>query len=328
MAAPVVLEHIPVLSGLRDPGSERLIKKRIYIFPTRQGLVYLFMLTIMLLGAANYNNSMAYILTFLLGSIFMVVMLHTYRNLRGLIIYINPAAPVFAGETAAFPLLIDNRSGARRTSIVVSSGSEQEQNREAAGTALLNVPAAVLHSARLRIPAIRRGHLQPGQVSISSTFPAGLLRAWSYFDSDQVSIVYPCPKGVRRLPDSSEYTLEEQSGLKTGTDDFTGFNSYRPGDSIRNINWKIYAREQGLLVKKFSGSGSDRLLIQWDQCAHINDVEGRLAQLSLWVMEADRQEFYYGLEIPSAYIGIDHGEAHRHLCLKALAEHGSDQGKI
>lgn len=325
MAVPVVLEHTPVLSGLRDPGSERLIKKRIYIFPTRQGLVYMFMLTIMLLGAANYDNSMAYILTFLLGSIFMVAMLHTYRNLRGLIIHINPGAPVFAGESAVFPLLIDNRSGTRRTSIVVSNGPQDVKNREASGTTVLNIPAGVLHSARLRIPAVRRGRLNPGRIRISSTFPSGLLRAWSNFDCDQTCIIYPYPKGIRQLPESSEYTLEEQSGLKTGTDDFTGFKSYRPGDSIRNINWKIFAREQGLLVKKFSGSGSDRLLIRWDQCAHINDVEGRLSQLSLWILEADRHGFYYGLEIPSAHIGIDHGDAHRHLCLKSLAEYGSDQ---
>ena len=123
MAAPVVLEYNPAWSGLRDPGSQQSIKKRIYIFPTRQGAIYLFMLFIMLLGAANYNNSLAYILTFLLGSIFMVAILHTYRNLRGMIIHVNPATAVFAGESAGFPILVDNRAGTRRTSIVVSSGT-------------------------------------------------------------------------------------------------------------------------------------------------------------------------------------------------------------
>ena len=108
----------------------------------------------------------------------------------------------------------------------------------------------------------RRGYLTPGRIGIASTFPLGLLRAWTWFDcDDQVCIVYPRPEGIRQLPDSSEFTLEEQSGVKTGTDDFTGFKSYRPGDSTRNINWKVYAREQGLLVKKFSGSGSDRLML-------------------------------------------------------------------
>jgi len=328
MATPVVLEHIPVLPGLRDPGSEHLIKKRIYIFPTRQGAIFLLMLFIMLLGAANYSNSMAYILTFLLGSIFMVAMLHTYRNLRGMIIQVNPAAPVFAGEIAGFPILVDNRSGSRRTSVVVTCVPRKEKNGEDTGKVLLNIPAGVLHKARLGMPTIRRGHLTPGRIGIATTFPLGLLRAWTYFDSDQTCIVYPRPEGIRQLPDSSEFTLEEQSGVKTGTDDFTGFKAYRPGDSIRNINWKIYAREQGLLVKKFSGSGSGRLIIRWNQCAHIHAVEGRLSQLCLWVMEADKQGFFYGLEIPSVQIGSGRGAAHRHECLKALAEYGSYQDRI
>lgn len=328
MADPVVLEHIPVLPGLRDPGSEQLLKKRIFIFPTRQGAVFLLMLFIMLLGAANYSNSLAYMLTFLLGSIFVVDMLHTYRNLRGMIIHVKPAVPVFAGGMAGFPILIDNRSGPRRTSVVVSCVRKKKRDGEATGKAVLNVPAGALHRARLGIPAVRRGHLTPGRIGIETTFPLGLLRAWSYFDSDQICIVYPRPEGTRQLPDGSEFPLEEQSGVKTGTDDFTGFKAYRPGDSTHSINWKVYAREQGLLVKKFSGSGSGRLVIRWNQCTHIHSVEGRLSQLCVWVMEADKQGFYYGLEIPSAQTGIGRGAAHRHLCLKALAEYGSDQNRI
>ena len=328
MAAPVVLEYTPTRSGLRDPGSQQPIKKRIYIFPTRQGAIYLFMLFIMLLGAANYNNSLAYILTFLLGSIFMVVMLHTYRNLRGMIIHVNPASAVFAGESAGFPILVDNRAGARRTSIVVSSGTRERKNRAATKKIVMNIPPAVLFRDRLWIPATRRGYLTPGRIGIASTFPLGLLRAWTWFDSDQACIVYPRPDGMRQLPDSSEFILEEQSGVKTGTDDFTGFKIYRPGDSTRNINWKVYAREQGLLVKKFSGSGSDRLILRWNQCAHLHNVEARLSQLCLWILQAEKQGFYYGLEIPSVQTGIDHGEAHRHLCLKALAEYGSDTDKF
>ena len=325
MNRPVVLEHAPVPGGLHDSGVEQLQRKRIYIFPTRQGFIYLLMLIIMLLGAANYNNSMAYILTFLLGSMFMVAMLHCYRNLRGLIIHVNPAPPVFTGDTAAFPILIDNRSGYKRISIVVTGGLTRGKPKAVnAEPITLNISAGALHVSQLRIPATARGRLMPGRIRISSTFPLGLLRAWSYFDSDQAGIVYPRPAGIRQLPDFSEYTLEEQSGTKTGTDDFTGLKSYHPGDSIRNIDWKVYARQQELLVKKFSGRGSDKLLLHWDQCAHIKDLEGRLEQLCLWVIEADQQGFYYGIEIPTVKTEIEYGEVHRHICLKALAEYGID----
>jgi len=115
-------------------------------------MVYLIMLVIMLLGAANYNNSMAYLLTFLLGSIFMVGMLHTYRNLRGMIIHMHPVRPVFAGDTASFPLLIDNRSGNKRVSIDFTCNPEHRKIKDRmTGSITINIPAGVDSGSRLRL---------------------------------------------------------------------------------------------------------------------------------------------------------------------------------
>ena len=58
-------------------------------------------LLLMLLAAINYQNSLAYALTFLLGR-FVVAILHTYRNLAGLIIKAGSTPAVFVGEPAVF----------------------------------------------------------------------------------------------------------------------------------------------------------------------------------------------------------------------------------
>ena len=93
-------------TGVRTatPGAAfRLNRKRIYILPTRQGLAFATAIVVMLAGAMNYNNSLAYVLTFLLVSLALVSLLHTYRNLAGLRISARPAPPVFAGASARFP---------------------------------------------------------------------------------------------------------------------------------------------------------------------------------------------------------------------------------
>lgn len=333
MSKTFVLEHLPISA---NPSTDRkhISRQRIYIFAGRYGLIFCIMLIVMLLGAVNYNNSMSYILTFLLSSLFMVCMLHTYRNLRGLMISASNSQPVFAGETAHFPLLIDNRSGQLRMAITILAAPKHQPKKQTGqaylDTLFINVNAGELVSKHLPMHAHKRGILRPGRLQIVSTFPLGLFRAWSYVETAQSCLVYPLPAGNNQLPLAlaSDYNAQEQASAHDGTDDFTGFTLYRPGDSIRKINWKALAREQGLLVKHFSGSGSEKLMLHWDHCNHLADTEQRLSQICLWIIEADKQGIYYGLDIPTAFIDFSKGNSHKLKCLAALATYDLSTDKV
>lgn len=324
MTESIILEQQPGRSGERSSTARR----RLYIFPTQYGLIYAVMLAVMLMGAVNYTNSMAYMLTFMLGSLFLVGMLHTYRNLRGLIISTGDARPVFAGETAEFPVVFDNRTGPRRTSLHVHPWPRGRKPRHfrSHGIEFTRIDPGQMYRDTLPVAAAARGRLQPGRLRIHSAWPLGLFRAWSYMDCRSVCIVYPRPAGATGLPIPLEDASRDQTGTQAGTDDFTGFRPYRPGDSIRNIDWKVLAREQGLLVRKFRGTGARRLVIDWHQAAHLVDTEARLSQLALWIIEAERQGLRYGLSLPGTEIEADHGDAHRHRCLLRLAIYGLRDG--
>lgn len=117
MSNSVVLERLPAAWG-KVSDAARPQRKRVYIFMTRFGFIYGVNMLVMLIGAINYSNSLAYALTFLLGALFLVSMLHTYSSLRGLVITSVAAEAVFAGQQAVFPLVIDNRSGKQRPSLL------------------------------------------------------------------------------------------------------------------------------------------------------------------------------------------------------------------
>jgi hypothetical protein len=74
-----------------------LDRRRIYILPTRFGVLYAFALFAMLLASMNYNNSLGFGLTFLLGSLALVAMLHCHRNLSGLVVEGVTAGDSFEG---------------------------------------------------------------------------------------------------------------------------------------------------------------------------------------------------------------------------------------
>ena len=325
MTVTVVLETLPAVAGdgLTTPGNYKL--QRIYIFTTRQGLLYTALLFVMLLGAINYTNSLAYVLTFLLGSLLLVCMLHTYRNMRSLIISTPAPKPVYAGEDIRLPLLFENRTALLRIAIHIEHYPDKKNKRNLklqTKQATVNLQPNQARLGHLLIHTTHRGVIRPGEFKVSSRYPLGLLVSWSYLDSDQECIVYPAPVGSRILPHQDDLYSEEQAGASTGTDDFTGFRPYQHGDSIRNIDWKSFAREIPLQVKRFSGGGAGKLLFTWDQCRHLGNDEQRLSQLCLWVREAERNGYLYGLEIPGTSIDLGCGDNHMHGCLTALARYG------
>lgn len=316
MSAAVILESFP--AG-RAAGIKR---RRVYIFLTRQGFLFALLLIVMLLGAVNYVNSMAYLMTFLLASLFMVCMLHTYRNLRGLVLSAADAEPVFAGDTARFPLLFDNRGGGERPGLHVAARRRRRRTTLDAARLEILLAADTPTQGYLEVPTTRRGSLAAQSLVIETRYPLGLFRAWSYLDGGTCT-VYPRPAGSRVLPPARESNLEQESGRRPGADDFAGYAAYRPGDSIRRIDWRALAREQGLLVKRFSGGGGQRLLLDFEALPAAMPVEARLSQLCRWVLEADRLGHEYGLLLPDGELAPGRGARHRHACLEALALHGT-----
>lgn len=63
-----------------------VVRRRIYILPTGFGLLYALLVFGMLLGSMNYSNSMGFMLTFLLGALFLLAMHHTHRNILDLVV--------------------------------------------------------------------------------------------------------------------------------------------------------------------------------------------------------------------------------------------------
>ena len=61
----------------RQPGPVSIRRQKIYILPTRQGVVFAVMTFVLLLGSMNYSNSLGFALTFLLAGLGLVGMHHT-----------------------------------------------------------------------------------------------------------------------------------------------------------------------------------------------------------------------------------------------------------
>lgn len=294
--------------------SVRLNQRRIFILPSRVGLAYGVALLLMLLVGINYQNSLAYGLTFLLASIFIVTILHTYRNLAGLMLKAGGTGVAFVGEQARFAVRLESL-GREHQAVAIGWPPAELQGVDVAKLGQAQV--------ELVLPAQRRGWLRPGRMRVESRFPLGLLVAWSWVDLDQQALVFPRPL-AGELPASAGPGSAEEEGVRAegrGADDFQGLRSYQPGDSRRRLDWKAYSRGQGLMVKEFAALSGRDLWLDFDSLT--GDVELRLSLLCHWVLQLSERQQAFGLCLPGQVISADQGEGHRDACLRALALFGA-----
>lgn len=299
----------------------RLGTRRIFILPTGYGLSFAAVLLVMLLGAVNYDNALAYMLCFLLGSIALVSLLHTYGNLAGLRVSARPGTPVFATARAHFELHIDNCAQASRPAVRVET-MVARGTRPPPRASDICVPENDVLSMNLVRMSRSRGWQTLGRVRISTTHPLGLFRAWALPQLDARVLVYPAPAGNQPLPHST--TDHEQHGLlaSRGEEDFSGLREYVPGDSPQRIHWKAAARSDALPIKQFAGASPERLELRWQDVA-ADDPETKLSQLCRWVIDANKTQRGFGLEVPGATIAPGTGVDHLERCLAVLALWGS-----
>jgi uncharacterized protein (DUF58 family) len=300
----------------RDTRGGVTIKPRsIYILPTRQGLLLAVVILLMLVGSINYGSNLGHLTTFFLAGLWLISILHTWRNLLGLRLQAYRVASVFAGETADFLVLLENPSQLHRYAI-------QIRHHKVAGDRL-DIPDSEQIQFHLPLITRKRGLFPLPRITLQSTYPLGLFRAWTYADLSLVCLVYPKPAERGQPPMSTTYQRSDQGDRGVGTDDFIGLRPFRSGDSTRHIDWKAYARQQGLLCKQFGGDRHLEVCLDWDLIPE-QEPERRLSLLCRYILQQEELGQSYSLTLPGVRITSGTGPAHMQKCLSALARFGQE----
>jgi uncharacterized protein (DUF58 family) len=289
-----------------------LVQRRIFILPSKHGYVFAATILLLLVGSIQYQLQLSFLLTFLLGSMAGVAMLHTWRNLAHLKIRPGRCEPVFAGDTAHFRITVETPS---QTRFAIAARRKDEEP--------VHVDVEPRAPAVVTIPSIatKRGLMRCGRIELFTRYPIGLFHAWSYVNFDLTVLVYPRPDPGAGPPPQNSRSPSEEGIPVPGDEDFNMLRAYRPGDAPKLIAWKQLAREQGLLTKEFSATASSELWLDFGD-APGGDIESRLSALCHWVLQAEDFGQGYGLRLPGVVLPPSRGEAHRARCLEALALYG------
>ncbi len=300
-----------------------LTQRNVYILPTRPGLMLALTLLVLLVASINYQLNLGYLLTFLLAGSAVTGMHVCHGTLRGLAMNLIAPPAHFAGAAAIFDVKLTNTRRSVRHGIGLSvlnpPGVKSELH-----WAWTDVPAQGSSSVQVAFTPTRRGLHRLPTLTAETRFPLGTFRVWTIWRPAAQVLVYPAPE--RQPPPLPPG--EPRSGAASATarvhssGDFDSVRSYRRGDPLKLVMWKKAAKadEQGngLVVRDAQQAQRHELWLDFVQAGSL-DIEGRLARLCAWVLQADKLGLSYGLRLPGVQIKPSSGEAHKRVCLEALA---------
>jgi uncharacterized protein (DUF58 family) len=301
-----VPEQAPIILG----------HKRVFVLPTRAGLVFATALLLMLVGNINYNLSLGYVLVFLLAGLGIVAILHSFRNLAHLEISPGRADPVFAGDKARFGVILANSRATSRSAIRLNLPGE--------AVVEIDLPPNANTGVRLETNTSQRGWLPLPRIRLATNFPLGLVLAWAYAAPKLSCLVYPTP--ANSAPPLPLGSSDKGEGMRNGAgmDDFAGLRGHQAADPLRHIAWKAAAHlDDGLLMTKlFVGGASTALIFDWDTLPAGMGTEARLSLLTRWICDAHSAGYAWQLRLPGIRHKSGSGSAHLHICLADLALYG------
>jgi uncharacterized protein (DUF58 family) len=288
-----------------------LHNRRLYILPTRFGYLFAVMLVLLFLAAVNYENSMGFVLTFMLAALAIISVWQTHKNILGLDVYLQTPKPVFAGESCDLHFEVSHRTNLSRYAIGIQYADQTP--------VYLAIEPDSWSQAVIKIPSAKRGQFKPKGLTVFTRYPTGLLHAWGWLKFDIPIVIYPEPLASSAL---QQNMLEQHNGRATthtiDGDDFAGLREHRKGESLRHVSWKAYAQGKGLLTKTFQGHTRPSLWIDWFQLQQ-DSLEPKLSEMTSLVLLANSNDQKYGIKLPNITIEKQLGAAHKQACLQAIA---------
>ncbi len=294
------------------------------IYPTRFGLSYLAFIMLVFLLGTNYQNNIILLFSYLLASLFISVMLHSFYNFSQLRFHSLEKQLGYAGDTLYFPINIIAEKAHFDINIHFTDRT--------LNSSLVRIEQCQKGNQTYKLPytSTKRGEQHLGRVTVFSEYSLGLFKSKTVLDFGHYAIIYPKPKSLvagqyQFASQEDEPSLDShQITNVVGTDDFSELKSFVRGESKARTAWKQLAKGQGHYSKHYQASQGQ---LQWLKLSEMpgSDIEMKLAYLSFLVGELSATNQTFGLELSKGStnnmmnIPANSGIAHQEACLIALA---------
>ena len=323
--------------ALRAPknDSAKLNLRNVYIFFSREGMLFVVLLIITFIAGINYGNNLVLGLCFYLISVWLISFHVTFAHISGLKIRLLDVTMAAAGEPVWVTLQLQNDSRQPRRQLLFSferinketdkRASKKIKHKVESSHSMLVTSLKGEQVIRIPVQTHKRGQLELPRLKIKTVYPLGIMRAWSYVYFARPAWIYPKPEAFdwqEQHAVASQEDLATGGQYRQGQDDFERMDNYIEGESLARVSWGHVARGQGMLTKHFADPvGQEQTLDYADMPAAHH--EQKLAQLAYGVSTLGQLGVPYSMRLPndapSAAVMGD-GDSFAQACLLRLAK--------
>ncbi|MEC8569251.1 MAG: DUF58 domain-containing protein [Pseudomonadota bacterium] len=267
-----------------------LLQKDVLVFIYKQGFLYLVLILITFIAGINYGNNLILGFCFLLSAILCISFYLTFKQLHDLKIEIVMPEVGQVNQPSIIRLMLKQQDKTVRYLRIQSSQQEQ--------MIFLNQVQQIIE---LPVLPQQRGLYEFGVIKVYSTYPLGLVRAWTY--------LYPKQK-IWIAPRAHDWQKEHKNQPTTAhdrLDEFKELRAFRQGDSYQNVAWKQVARGQGFFIKMFEAQANHQHLeIDYQQIPALGHEE-KLSFMMGLVEQCEQLGDDYALILPHARLESGQG---------------------
>ena len=332
--------------------STTLNLRNVYIFFSREGLLFAVLLIITFIAGINYGNNLVLGLCFYLISVWLISFHVTFAHISGLQVRLLDITMAEAGAPVWVTLQLRNDSRRPRRQLlftfeqIVSAQTEQKPHKKVDRKANKNndnqheihadsQPSVLVtrlqdeQIIRLPVQTHRRGQLELPRLKIKTVYPLGIMRAWSYVYFARSAWVYPKPEAFDWQAQYAIASLEDLpigGQYRQGQDDFERLDNYIEGKSLARVSWGHVARGQGMFTKHFADPvGHEQTLDYADMPAAQH--KQKLAQMAYGALTLGELGVPFNMRLPNEMTVNKHsaatmgaGETFAQACLLRLAK--------
>ncbi|WP_252717777.1 DUF58 domain-containing protein [Acinetobacter soli] len=280
-----------------------LNQRDILIFLHPQGILFLLLTVITFIAGINYANNLILGFCFLITSLLCMSVYLSFKQLHQLKLEIVCPEVGQVNHVLQIQLQFKQSNQAIRYLMIHLPESQQR--------ILLNEMSG---NIALEFTPTTRGAFELPRIKIMSSYPFGIVQAWTYLQVTQK--IWIAPASISIEMEDKYVQLKQQHDL----DDFRELQTYREGDTLQHVSWKHLARGQGWLTKQFEPHIEHNQLVIDYSALPGHEHEQKLSWMMHLIEMSEQADRSFLLILPQTHLKPSMGAKHSIQARKLLAQ--------
>jgi uncharacterized protein (DUF58 family) len=270
IAIGVGIKVVPILARR---SSLRWIAYQIDYKLTRDGIIYIAAVFVLVLAAVNTGNNLLFMILACALAAILISGVLSKTVLTGVELKFDMPEHIFAGQPVLAEMELRNDKHAWPSFSLRVAGEGNDSSALVLGRAVYfpYIPRQSAARQKVELRFAKRGVYKQDAFGIRTRFPFGFFEKTRRIDSKSEIIVYPAVGPTEQFYEVLPLLSGEMSSYFRGRGvELHSLRNYEPTDSARAVDWKVTARAGHLMVREYAREDERRLMLVLDP--HVGPV--------------------------------------------------------